>query len=29
MNAIRFDVYNDRASKGKVVQKISNNKIFQ
>ena len=29
MNAIRFDVYNDRALKGKVVQNISNKKIFQ
>ena len=29
MNAIRFNVYNDRALKGKVVQNISNKKIFQ
>ena len=29
MNVIRFDIHNDRASTGKVVQNISDNKIFQ
>ena len=29
MNIIRFDIHNDRASRGKVVQNISNKKIFQ
>ena len=29
MNVIRFDIHNDGASSDKVVQNISNNKIFQ
>ena len=29
MNIIRFDIHSDSASRGKVVQNISNNKIFQ
>ena len=30
MGIVKFDVqYYDRASKGKIVQNISNNKLFQ
>ena len=29
MNVIRFNIHNDRNSRDKVVQNISNNKVFQ
>ena len=29
IDVVRLDVYHDRASKGKVLQNISNEKVFQ